>query len=241
MIATISLCYNQPDVIYNSVRRYYETTTQPTRHILFDAQWPLERTKMDNVLKTLHADYGCEIHNIGQNMGLARNFNHCLSLIDLDSTELVVAYDPDSWPMERGWDQAMLDVIRSRANAAWISLWHPHAQRELLGENRGAAEGNLVWATSAVMNSVSGFRPSWLKACGGLYEINPFYGGVESNTWDRLAEHGMRWVFLRDYTEVFWPKPELLNSEYRDYKFQTTHGGKKQVEFSEWLRAKGLL
>lgn len=241
---TISLCYNPPAVIEASIDQFYATTVVETQHLLVDQCWPLEREAMEAVFQRLSQKYGCEVLRPGKNLGLARGFNWALSERPFPRNGMVIGYDPDSWPVTFAWDHAMCEEFVRRPDTAWFSLWHPHAERELLQERRGTVDPSnpfIVTATSAVMNSVCGFRRGWLEDCGGLYEANNFYGGLESHMWQRLVDHKMKWIFLRDFHEDFWPKPELLDTRYRDYKWLTTHGGEKQVEFPEWLKLKGYL
>ena len=239
---TISMAYNRPQIIRSSIDQFYKTTEVPTTHLIVDQCWPLEREEMEHVFKYMSQTYGCKILRPGKNLGLAKGFNWALEQESFPDNGGVIGYDPDSWPVSPGWDLAMCHKFVSHPSVAWFSLWHPHAERELLTEKRGERqEDGTVRVTSAVMNSVCMFRRGWLRACGGLYEANALYGGLEVHMWKRLQDHKQGWLFLPDYREDFWPWPEMIDTRYREWKWATTHGGEPQIEFGRWLQLKGFL
>lgn len=238
---TISLVYNRPEIVEKSIEQFYRTTLVPTTHVLVDQCWPLEREKMEHVFQRLSERHGCQILRPGKNLGLARGFNWALDQVPFPDNGAVIGYDPDSWPVTQGWDLALCQAFDKYSEAAWFSLWHPHAERELLAEKRGhvdESDPSIVWADRAVMNSVCAFHRGWLAKVGGLRELNPRYGGLEVHTWPRLVEAKRRWLFLRDFREEFWPWPEMVDLNYRLWKIATTQGGEVQIDFADWIKKK---
>lgn len=236
----VSLCYNDFEVIGMSLRQYRATSSPQveTVHVLVDQHWPLGGDSRASKLRGLAESMGGLYLDPGANLGLARGFNWAVSQLPIPDNAMIVGYDPDSWPVDFGWDEAMCDLFVARPDVAWFSLWHPHAQRELLEENRGEDLGDgTVRAKSAVMNSVCGWRKKWFREVGGLHEVNEKYGGLESHTFPRLGN--WKWIFLKNFREDYWPKPEILNGDYRTWKWATTHGGEKQIDFGDWLILKG--
>ena len=241
---TISMAYGPPKIIQTSIAQFYRTTQVPTEHLIVDQCWPLDREEMEHVFGYLAREYGCKVVRPGRNLGLAKGFNWALEQVPFPDNGGVIGYDPDSWPVTPGWDRAMCDAFVRYPWASWFSLWHPHAERELLAEGRGQVlenDASLVKAKSAVMNSVCMFRRGWLRACGGLYEAHHYYGGLEVHMWPKLVEHKTQWLFLKNYREEFWPYPEMIDVNYRAWKWATCHLGEKQIEFGEWLKLKGLI
>ena len=233
----ISLLYNDPAIIIKSIQQYKKTSDQnmvQTQHVFVWQHWPLGGK---GELQFLAEELGAIWLDAGENLGLHRGFNYALDNIQIPDNAGVIGYDPDSWPVDYGWDRAMCEFFVSDPKSAWISLWHPHAERELITEGRGLVlkeNPKVVQVKSPVMNSVCMFRKGWLRECGGIHEVNPYYGGLEVHTWNRLKD--WKWLFLKDYREDYWPNPEMVNPLYREWKWVTTHGKEKQIEFGEWLK-----
>lgn len=239
-VLTISMCYNRPEIILRSIQQYYKTKhpSVNTEHVLVDAHWPLERERMLGVFQFLKDSYGCRVIDPGKNLGLCGNFNYALEQVPFPDNGGVIGYDPDSWPIDFGWDMAMCEKFEKHPDVAWISLFHPQAKSELIDQKRGTEDGDIVWVNGPVMNSVCMFRKGWLRKCGGLLEMQPFYGGLEVHTWRRLREQQAKWIFLKNYREGHWPYPELVDKQYQQWKWVTNHGGEKQTDFAEWIKSR---
>lgn len=234
---SISLCYNDPAVIRESILQYRRTKHPDveTVHVFVDQHWPIDYSEFKSQVMALTEEVGGVYLDPGRNLGLTAGFNWALGQLAIPDNAGVIGYDPDSWPVTPGWDMAMCRALVSDPELAWISLWHPHADRELLEQRRGRDLGDgKVLVKSAVLNSVCMWSRGWLRECQGIYEKLPYYGGLEVFTFPRLGKR--KWVFLKDYREDFWPMPELLNPLYREWKWATTHGGQKQIEFGTWLK-----
>ncbi len=237
----IHLCYNEPEIIERSIQQYIATSSPEieTIHVFVDQHWPLFYASFAKSIRALASEIpGSIVLDPGKNLGLHEGFNWALSQLPIPDNAGVIGYDPDSWPVTPGWDLAMCRTFVRDSKAAWISLWHPHAQRELIEEGKGLLLGYEVLVKRPVMNSVCMFRMEWLRKCGGLTEQLPYYGGLEIHQWARLE--GWKWIFLCGFVEDFWPWPDMVNVNYREWKWATTHGREQQIEFGAWLRKKGL-
>lgn len=241
-VFTISMCHNDPAIIEESIAQYYATKhpSVQTEHVLVDAHWPIDYPNFRKRIEALAQRFGCRLEDPGKNLGLHGNFNYAWNRMAIPDNAMVIGYDPDSWPVTPGWDLAMCEAFVGGANIGWLSLWHQHAERELFTEGRRKAEGvvkgvRLVYLKFPCLNSVCGFRQSFLRKAGGLFEQNPYYGGLECDLWPQLQSQGLEWVFLRDYQEA--PHFEgRQDPRYRDWKYATTHLKQKQVSFEEWVK-----
>jgi GT2 family glycosyltransferase len=238
----ITLCYNDADIIIDSLNQYRATSAKDeveTHHILVNQHWPVKKEETTERLEAYARENGMQVVSAGRNLGLSKGFNYALERAFIPNNAMVIGYDGDSWPVTPGWDLAMCDVFMARPQAVWFSLWHPHAQRELITEARGAPEQVVGGyrthrVKSPVMNSVCGFRAGWLKDVGGLYETG-IYGGLECAMWDRVKDH--EWLFLKDYKEDLHFH-DRVNPLYREYKWRYAHvlDIPRGMDFESWLK-----
>lgn len=237
----LHLCYNDPRIIEKSIRQYWATTSPDveTVHVFVDQHWPVDYPKFRQEIDKLAKECRGVVLDPGKNLGLARGHHWALSQLAIPDNAAICCYDPDSWPTTQNWDERMADVFVSNEKIAWVSAWHYHSDREMLTENKGIDLGGGVYQVKTpVMNSVSFMRRGWIRKTGGITEVNPLYGGCEVHTWSRLED--WKWVFVRDCVETVFPYPELICTEYRDWKWATAVLGEPQIEFGDWLKKKGL-
>jgi hypothetical protein len=242
---TISLCYNDPDIIEESMRRLIETTSRDVNNniVMVDQHWPIDRENTRDKLIRIADDVGATLLDPGKNLGLHGGFNWALFSQAIPDNAMVIGYDPDSYPDTPGWDKAMCDLFVADEKIVWMSLWHPHATRELITEKKSKPferiSGHRIREVSApVINSVCGFRMGFLRATVGLTEPSKFYGGLECAMWESVKKHG-RWVFLEDYVERLWFH-DRVNPDYRDWKWEHAHRG-YPYDFSHYLSERGKL
>lgn len=242
---TISLAYMDAEIISESIARYYETKAPgvETVHALVDQHWPVGAGLHRAKLRKIAAKYGLVYLDPGKNLGLHHGFNWALSQFSIPDNAMVIGYDPDSYPVTHGWDLAMAEVFVARPSVCWLSLWHQHAQRQVVDEKaeaeRFSVAGHQVFRVGrAVMNSVCGWRMGWLRACGGLTEGNEFYGGLEVAMWNPLQKFGGEWVFLPEFQE----QPHFqdrMNPFYREWKWAHAHERTTKDDFATWLTRRG--
>lgn len=237
----ISLCYNDFDIIQKSLQQFYATYGDrvEVEHVLVDQHWPIDKQMHQLKLKEFCKHNNFIYMNPGRNLGLAKGFNYALDNSNIPDNAMVVGYDPDSYPTKENWLDAMCDVFVADQSIGWISLWHQHSSRQLVSEGAGKQQEMIGgWRVNvvnqAVMNSVCGFRMSWLRKTGGLQEPNEYYGGLEVCMFPKLAQHKMRWVFMSDYFE----RPELNSPRaYQVYKWKYAHEHSVKTDFETWVNA----
>lgn len=240
---SISLCYNDPKIIEDSLNQLQATRDKENvdMHIVMvDQHWPIDREKNKKELERIAKNCKATLLDPGKNLGLHHGFNWAVNQLSIPDNALIIGFDPDSWPVDFGWDKAMCDVFVEDASVVWFSLWHPHATRELLNEHKSqpghqVPSQRTIQVTAPVMNSVCGFRSSWFKKVGGLTEPSKYYGGLECAMWDKVKAHG-RWIFLPDYKEELHFQ-DVVNPLYRAWKWHHAHEGYPH-DFVQYLKDK---
>jgi hypothetical protein len=242
---SISLCYNDPKIIEESLNQLQVTRDKENVEmiiVMVDQHWPIDREKNKKEIERIALKNSAILLDPGKNLGLHHGFNWAFNQLHIPDNAMVIGFDPDSWPVVAGWDKSMCDVFVADPSIIWLSLWHPHATRELLHENKSKPESviaghRVVEVSAPVMNSVCGFRAGFLKKSGGLTEPSKYYGGLECSMWEKVKAHG-KWVFLPDYKEELHFQ-DVVNPLYRDWKWEHAHK-EYPHDFTQFLKERGV-
>ena len=175
---------------------------------------------------------GGKVLSPGKNIGLHHGLNFAIK--ETGATKMI-GVDPDTWPVTKGWDTALLSALEL-PSVGWASLWNEHSAGEM--RQRGYTEstegGMKLWTTKApVVNSICAFNLDWVREAGGFTEPSEFYGGLECAMWARLVPKKRRWVWLCDFLEGKFDTM-LEDTEYKRYKWAHAHEG-WHGSFGDWL------
>lgn len=249
----ISLGHCNPSVWAISAARFYETagltpvdggkrwllnangSAHEFEHIWLDQHYPLGDRKDAHAVCER---YGIRVLDAGRNLGLHGGFNHVLKEVGARAGDMLVGFDPDSYPDTPGWLQAMVEVMQNGEKVAWISLMNRISRGEM--QQRGfrpeAIGRHVVWETLApVVNSICAWSGDFLLKTEGLHEPLEFYGFLECAMWPRLKAQGKQWVFI----DGVWEGSELVGAgdeEYRQWKAVYAHEKRTSLSFAEWLK-----
>lgn len=245
---TISMCFMDADIIHDSIQQYYATKSLEveTVHVLVDQHWPINYTQHKHDLELIAKKFGCHYTDPGKNLGLHEGFNYGWRKFAIPDNAAVIGYDPDSWPVTPNWDMAICKLFNARPEIAWFSLWHIHAQRQIVSEGNGgvleeAAGIKFHRLKRPSMNSVCAFRQEWLRTVGGLFEQNHEYGGLECDMWDKLhSTKKWDWVFLPEYQETA-DLYSRMNPLYREWKWKYAHTKEFRGDFASYLKSLGVI
>lgn len=234
MLHTITLCFTKPSIIRRALENYYSTTVLPTNHILLHAHYPIgENIKTE--LEQLAKDFKCTLMDAGSNLGLHHGFNWVLGHIKPQPGDVIIGYDHDSCPVNKGWDAAMMKVLGVDTKHVWASLRTIHTLDELKTITLNKVDGVYYFKPEKpVMNSVCAFKWEFLERTGGLRENSNFYGHLEAPMWALTKEYGVDWCFLLDYYE----HSELLHEhdeQYKLYKWAHAHEQTHDGDFASYL------
>lgn len=240
----ITMCFNRPDIIMESLAQCRATIGDiDYRHILIDNYYPLPN-KADNhrTLCKLHGTAKYEVLDAGRNLGLHGGFNWACAQLPLKDDDIVIGYDPDSYPVTNGWGMALITAIKFGGNVAWASLMNPISRRELTERGFTPRKINqlVVWEThKPCVNSICAWPWEFLRRAGGLKEPNAFYGGLECALWADVNHQNKKWVYIDGYWEES-RYMEKQDAHYRDYKWHHAHTGKWPGDFDSYLISQGV-
>lgn len=218
-------------IIEKSFKQLYATKTADWDHFVLDQHYPLNEKENQDSLRDICRNYGAHLFDAGRNLGLHEGINF---LLTKTKAEIVIGYDPDSFPNRIGWDDALTKVVNN--TVVWSTLGNPRSITELKarGYEERVVDNITLWKTKrAVTNSVCAWYVPWLNEVG-LTEPRPFYGLLEMEMFGKLK--GKEWVFLPDYTE----SDHLRLDHDKDYVlYKWAHAILKtwNGDFRSWLEA----
>lgn len=238
MVYTITLGFCPARILKESFKNYYKTTSVASKHIFYEQHYPINKEENQKELKEICDWYGVEYIQATKNYGLHVGFNNVLMLLNIQPEDMIIAFDPDSYPLEGNWDSALLLPLFDK-RIGWTSLMNPRSKKEM--QERGYTEefilGHPIWIThNAVVNSVCAFPGSFLLATNGLHENKPFYGHLETPMFTKLKALNLEWAFTRDFNESDHLR-DLHDRDYVVYKWVHAHLGAWDGDFQSWLDA----
>lgn len=243
-VYAIVMAFMDSDIINKSLMAFHETKNidLPVKVYILNNHYPLNYEINQIKLKEIAKRYGAKLLDPGKNLGLHNGFNFCVDQIKPDDNDILIGYDPDSLPLQYGWDMALVRAILGdpAKRAVWSSLMNPRSLKDISdrGYDKRKADGYIeIWETKLpVTNSICAFHAGWLKSVGGLQEHSNFYGHLESCMYEKLDRKKQGWVFLPGWTE----SDCLRDSHDRDYviyKWCHSHLKSWDGDFKSWLEA----
>ncbi len=243
-VFAITMAFMNYRIIAKSLQAYQDTKNVdlPVKLYILNNHYPLNYRENQTVLKELARHHGATLLDAGQNLGLHDGFNYVVDKIKPDENDILIGYDPDSLPLQYGWDMALVRAIHgdSLGRAVWSSLMNPRSKKDITerGYESRKADGYIeIWETKLpVTNSICAFKAGWLKSVGGLQESSKYYGHLESCMYEKMDRKKHGWVFLPGWTESDALR-DMHDRDYVLYKWAHSHLKTWEGDFSSWLAA----
>lgn len=218
------------------------TATENLPWLVLNQHYPLpSKHAYQCSLLELAEKHRFQLFDTGENVGLSAGYNFLINMLEND--DIVIALDPDVLPATTGWDKALIDCFQDPRNV-WASLANEisFGQIDERGYTTEISNGyKLRIPKTAVVNSMSAWRVSWLRSAGGIKEPRKYYGGLECCMWTKLDQVNKRWVFLQHYWEhKSEDLPPLVDNWYHAYKWAYATEGEER-SFEEYLKANGVV
>ncbi len=222
--------------------------TQPITHVLLDQHYPLNRGETKRFIDNFAKAKGALVLDPGKNLGLHRGWNWACEQLELHhglkDDDILLGVDPDSWPLTRGWEAAMVKALENwqQTKVPWVGV-----ASEVLHHLPGATwrdwELNGLKVRTPDQNcwfqSLCAFVWGPLKEIGNFWEPNDWYGDLEKNLHPRYRAKGWEFAWLMDY----WDEPRKLDSledpEYAEWKEALAHRGDTNLDFKDYCKMRG--
>ena len=256
-----SLCFCNDRVLLAGLEALHRTNTPNlvVAHYLLDNHYPFKHYRTQAAMVQAQIKYNARVVDGLEDRGLAGNANFLLKYMmekGMKEEDLLIGYDPDSKPLNRGWDKTLVEVMVAEPKLAYLSLNNPPIEPNLesiqgkkpylRGEEKKIA-GHRVFIVSADTNdmiNVSCWRVSWLKAIGGTPAgpNTPYYGFNEGPLKAAVNHTGMQNGYLLDFKEdgrgdKGW-FGYLHDFEYQNWKKDHLSG--YRPSFAQWLKDRGI-
>lgn len=123
MKITLTVCYNNYSVLEKSIDRYYEFCYyKPDIHFLVDNEYPLNKSRVKEVLKKISNKYGCVILEPNLNLGIKDGSNWALDHLSLQDEDKIILYDSNAYPLTKHFDKALIDLLENNKDVVGACL-----------------------------------------------------------------------------------------------------------------------
>jgi len=236
----ITLGFVPPRIWAKSCEQFYKTKDPDIEvHHYFVNQWyPLNDYADMMEIHAINHKYGVHWIDPQKNMGLHNGFNWALEQVKPADDDIIIGYDPDSFPCGPGWLKTFL-IALSYPDVVWASSTSEllTADKKAKGYDVRQKEDRTFWLPKhAVANSVCAWKYNWLKEVGFLDEPRDYYGLLECNMWNKLKVTQKKWAFCMDHQEVD-PLRTSHDRSYVMYKWCHAHLNSWPGDFKSYLQA----
>lgn len=222
LVLTIS---HAPLHIFNSGMEAFSRTADfaPRSHFVIDNAYP-----------------GVVIPNANlrfkENVGLKRAFNYALDKFVryYPDDSILVGYDPDSFPLTKGWLQALYLGMLEHPKLSVLSLSHVKMRgRNFVPHEWNNSEPRIGFRGQPDYMNITAWRLGFLRRIGGLPMKGDLYGPVEHPTYEATRKLGVTPpAYLLDFYEGNCPLPP--DPEYKEWK-ELTSSRRVEMSFKEFV------
>lgn len=220
LMAIFTLLYNNYKVIDRSLTQLRKTNTLNLPIYAVDNAYP---TLTPRLVSRLVNKHGITLIGDRVNRGLSGGYNELIN--HFKDVRYAILFDCDSYPVTKGWDDALISVIQ-HPNVAYLSLMFDIAKNEM--KERGFTpwrheSGHVIWRPKqACVQSISCADLDYLRQIGGLKEPKKYYGGLESmmfKYWNDAHQIG--------YIDGVYEEQNKsdVDNKYIEYKWKYAHEG----------------
>lgn len=242
MNKVVTLAFCSPEKLRAAVLRFREQTPNwnDYEHIVFDCCYPIpSETHSMMGLKEVQRELGFTLFWFPKNLGVVGNYKQATKMLETfrPNTRHILFYDPDSNPMQPGWDKACLTILDNN-NASYVSLSRPVADapqnspEEVIGGYRAKK------ITTPCGWPMGAYSASFLFKIDNWTHDNP-YGYGENFMFEHFKKQNRHGYMLTDFVDNGF---EFLQADfdprYQEWKVGCAHHT-ITLGFNEWLKTKG--
>lgn len=233
------LLFSDVDLLMMGLELQNDKATLDCDTYVLDDCWPLNRYANDMALEKLKVRWPrLKVIKAPKNLGIHEGFNYLTKQMPLQDGDILICTAPDSVPLNKGWDDAMVKVHEADDRIAYvgtnsIAIDTTPNVRWVHGVTKDGIKIKIPANTPAMYHSTA-FKWDFLKKCGGFHQPLNYYGLLEISMWNRMQHFGMHSAYLSEYSEDFRLEP-YHPQIYRDYKIAQAHTKTFKGSFEEYL------
>jgi hypothetical protein len=240
-IKLVTMGFVNADILAHSMEHVYKIKSDQLEyeHYFVDQHYPINRESNVLKLKKVCEKYGIKWIDALYDRGLHHGLNFWMDECKVND-ELFIGLDPDSWPNERGCDEALVDCMEIKSsNLAFCTLNNSIniARQDLLLAPVVLGKHLCMLPTNRpTMFNIVCWRASWLRSIGGFHQPTSHWGHLETYLWKKLVDTKHCFAILVDHreTERPWHMPGH-DALYVQYKAEQG-AFKTRLGLNEWLK-----
>lgn len=243
----LTCCYNRADIAQEALAQIYKTKKlggAGWTHVFLNQHYPFDKKNNTKKIRDLCVKYGGLWMDAGKNLGLHDGLTYMFNNLPVKDTDYVIMIDLDNYPIQDGWDDALVRVLHYDKTLAQAHLWipalHIDAAKHIKYEDKIVDGIRIKIPNCAFVKTVSAWPASFIKRVGGWTEPLRFWGHLEGAMHEATKRLGMKDCYLPDFIETSQPSGRI-DPMYHQWKVDTAHlktyDHNKDLE--QYLRDKG--
>lgn len=210
---------------------------RPHKYILDDC-YPLNRDQNIKLMLQVKKRWENQItflHN-DKNLGIHKSFNLLFEFLAPAEEDIIITVAPDTVPIDRGWDEAMVEVLTGDSTVAYVgtSSYATKSTPGVIWHKKMVGKVSYSVGDGPAMSHATAWRASFLRKVGGFHQPMNYYGHLEAEMWIRARSLGMTHAYLDHHEEDF--RLEAYHDDvYRRYKLDHAHKQTFPGSFAEYL------
>lgn len=187
--------------------------------------YPIDEANNRVQLERITKEYGLIWLDPKKNIGAVNAFNWALDNY-VHAQDFIFGFDPDTQPLEKGWDLALYNVI-SDPKIGWAALSCEATPNEVKERSKMVRETKIndisvYLCDTPMMISTGVMKMDFIKYAGGVLPKHNIYGGTEVFMWSYMKALGLDLAILKDYHDISEIKNATTDPIYHVWK--TKHG-----------------
>lgn len=242
MIFTVSLLFSDTLILASSLHQCEKTRTiKHSPHFILDDHYPLRRAANAAALQVLAAkNPTLVLVDSGHNRGLHHGFNYLMEQVKPTRDDYIIVVDPDCFPLDTGWDTALVEALRGDDQLAYVGLSSKvtYEGNGTLWQATRSGGIDVMLPNRAQQFNITAWKASFLLDVGWWEEPTNFYGHLESAMWAKKNKMHKTMGYLPKFTEDF-RLVTMHDPSFQEYKRE--HAAfRYQGSFTEYVKEKGI-
>lgn len=237
--------FNRADICAEAMEQAYKTRWlggAGWTHVWLNQHYPVRKRSNTKKMRDLCVEYGGLWMDAGRNIGLHEGLKYMFNRLPIADTDYILMLDPDNYPTNPGWDDALVRVLHYDPKIGQATLWQPavrdHEKNINWGPERIVDGIKVRVCNQAFVRTVTCWRAGDIRKVGQWDEPCAFWGHLESVMTQRFTSRGFQDVYLPDFFESSAPS-HRIDPEYQQYKVAHAHHRTWTGDLESYLRHLG--
>lgn len=238
----ITLAFNDPEQVQKAVKRLKDTQDISTyEYYIIDVGFPIpcKRKNFKRLCDIANA-YDVDILKPARNRGVSGNWMWAVYELGLEGNDVIIGMDPDSEPQQRGWCDALTDVLsNSMEPIAYCGLTRitpPQLSTEVNEFDKPYTTHMIAGRKvrkymEAISWPMGGFNAGFVRE-RGIHQPRTRYGFIEMGTIRLMENTKWDWCMLDEFHDA---TSDRGDKRYQEWKIKQARA-ETHLDFEDYLK-----